>query len=49
MAREADLRQRQEGAVAQAHHIVLFIDGTWNEASPGEETNVRRLFEGEPV
>jgi uncharacterized protein (DUF2235 family) len=45
MAREADLRQRQEGAVAQAHHIVLFIDGTWNEASPGEETNVRRLFE----
>jgi uncharacterized protein (DUF2235 family) len=28
-----------------SHNIALFIDGTWNEPSPNENTNVRRLFE----
>ena len=28
-----------------SHNIALFIDGTWNEPSPNEDTNVRKLFE----
>ena len=31
--------------MAAAHNIVLFIDGTGNEPKPGENTNVRKLFE----
>lgn len=28
-----------------SRNIALFIDGTWNEPSPNEATNVRKLFE----
>ena len=30
--------------MAPAKNIVLFIDGTWNEPSKDEDTNVRKLF-----